>query len=306
MFYRRFRAKEGKILIWGLFAIFIVVLFFIQHNYFNKKAFQEQTVKAENLLSAGDYKNAVQAYKSALSDKNHDEMLTIGLANAYTGLDQYDKALEVLRSCYKVKPSKRLCEEIEAISAKQTEYEYHQYINRAEVYHANKEYKKAIAAYEKAKRIKSKEITSYQRITAVYIAMQEYELAREEAVEGQAITKDESFSVLLELIDEGILENEYNKLMAEAKEYTCHENYKKAINQYEKAAELKPDDVTAYKEIAQIYITIEAYEEAEKILGEALEISRDKELDHLLSQTKERKALKEDEMKGIVVQQTVN
>ena len=302
MFYSRFRAKEGKILVWGLFAIFIVVLFFIQQNYFNNKAFKEQTVKAENLLSAGDYKNAVQAYKSALSSKSHDEMLTIGLANAYVGLDQYDKALEVLRSCYKVKPSKRLCEEIESISTSQTEYEYHQYISRAEVYHANKEYKKAIAAYEKAKKIKSKEITSYQRITAVYIAMGEYELAREEALEGQAITKDESFSVLLELIDTGILENEYDKLMAQAREYTCHENYKKAINQFEKAIELKPDDIAAYKEIAQIYITTEAYEEAERVLNEALEISQDKEVDNLLSQAKE---LQEDEVQGFVWQQTV-
>ncbi|MDF2510812.1 MAG: hypothetical protein K0S04_678 [Herbinix sp.] len=300
MFYSRFRAKEGKILIWGLFAIFIAVLFFIQHNYFNNKAFQEQTVRAENLLSAGDYKNAVQAYKSALSTKSNDEMLTIGLANAYVGLDQYDKALEVLRVCYKVKASKRLCEEIEAISAKQTEYEYHQYISRAEVYHANKEYKKAITAYEKAKKIKGKEITSYQRITAVYIAMQEYELAKEEAVEGQAITKDESFSVLLELIDAGILENEYDKLMAQAKEYTGHENYKEAIAQFEKAALLKSGDIEAYKEIAKIYITTEDYGEAERILKEALKVSQDKELDNLLLQAKE---LQQDEIKGFVWQQ---
>lgn len=258
-------------------------------------------MKAENLLSAGDYKNAVQAYKSALEDKSHDEMLTIGLANAYIGLDQYDKALEVLRSCYKVKPSKRLSEEIEVISVKQTDYEYQQYISRAEVYHSNKDYKKAIAAYEKAKKIKSKEITSYQRITAVYIAMQEYELAKEEALEGQAITKDESFFVLLDLIDTGIQENEYDKLMEKAREYTCHGNYKKAINQYEKALGLKPDDVSAYKELAQIYITTKAYENATRVLNKALQISQDTELDNLLIQVKE---FQEDEMQGFVWHQT--
>ncbi len=298
----RFRAKEGKILIWGLFGILVIVLIVVQYSYLNHKAFKEQTVKAENLLSAGDYKNAVQAYKSALTGKSNDEALTIGLANAYVGLDQYDKALEVLRTCYKEKPSKRLCEEIEAISVKQTDYEYQQYISRAEVYHTNKDYKKAIAVYEKAKKIKSKEITSYQRITAVYIAMQEYELAREEAIEGQAITKDESFSVLLDLIDTGILENEYQTLIEQAREYTCHENYKKAINQYEKALKLKPEDITAYKEIAQVYITTQAYKDAERILKEALEIAKDKELDNLLIQVKE---LEEDEIQGFVWQEAL-
>ncbi len=283
----RFRAKEGKIFIWGLLVFLIAVIFFIQENYFNNEHFREQTVNAENLLSAGDYKQAVQAYKSALSDKNHDEQLTIGLANAYAGLEQYDKALEVLRSSYKIKPSKRLCEEIEAISQEKTEYEYSQYISRAEVYHANKEYKKAIAAYEKAKRIKSKAVTSYQRITAAYIAMQEYGLAREEAVEGQAITKDESFSILLELIDADILQEEYDKLIDQGEEYTYHENYDKAINQYKQAIELKPEDITAYKEIARVYLTTKAYGEAARILGKALELEPDKELDNLLAQAEE-------------------
>lgn len=303
MIYRRFRAKEGKILIWGLFVIFIVVIFSLQNSYFSKKAFKEQTIKAENLMSAGDYKNAVLAYKSALSGRGHNEQLTIGLANAYAGLDQYDKALEVLRTCYKENPSKRLCEEIEGISTKQTDYEYQQYISRAEVYHANKEYKKAITAYEKAKRIKSKEITSYQRITAVYIAMQEYERAQEEAIEGQAITKDESFSVLLDLIEAGILETEYHKLMEQAEEYAVHENYDKAINEYEKASQLKPEDIAAYKEIAKIYITTEEYERAEIVLDKALNIDQDKELNNLLSQAKE---LKEEEFSGFVWQQIEN
>lgn len=303
MIYRRFRAKEGKILIWGLFVIFIVAFFSLQSNYFSKKAFKEQTIKAENLMSAGDYKNAVLAYKSALSGKGHNEQLTIGLANAYAGLDQYDKALEVLRTYYKENPSKRLCEEIEVISTKQTDYEYHQYISRAEVYHANKEYKKAITAYEKAKRIKSKEITTYQRITAVYIAMQEYERAREEAIEGQAITKDESFSVLLDLIEAGILETEYDKLMEQAEEYAVHENYNKAIHEYEQAAQLKPEDIAAYKEIAKIYITTKEYERAEIVLDKALSIDQDKELNSLLSQAQE---LKEEEFSGFVWQQIEN
>ncbi|HHV09291.1 MAG TPA: tetratricopeptide repeat protein [Clostridiales bacterium] len=294
MFYRGFRAKEGKILVWGLTVILIAVIFFIQENYYNSKHFREQTVNAENLLSAGDYKQAVQAYKSALSDKNHDEELTIGLANAYAGLEEYDKALEVLRASYKVKPSKRLCGEIEAISQKKTEYEYSQYISRAEVYHANKEYKKAITAYEKAKGIKSKEVTPYQRITAAYIAMQEYELAREEAAKGQAITKDESFSLLLELIDADILQEEYDKLIDQGREYTYHENYNKAINQYKQAMELKPEDITAYKEIAQVYMTMEVYGEAARILGKALALEQDKELDNLLAQAEEQLAQQEE------------
>ena len=195
---RIFRTKEGKLAAISMAFIIIILGLIFTYNYVRMKNFTEQAVIAENYLDAGKYEKAVEAYKKVLSMKGGDkQLLTIGLAEAYVGLDEYDKALEILRSFYIKSPDNKIKESIEKISLQKTEYEYGQIISKAEVYFSNKEYEKAITEFEKAKQIKSKNSTSYKRIAEAYLLLGDYAKAREEVMEGQEITGDDKLKIRL-------------------------------------------------------------------------------------------------------------
>lgn len=285
-----FQTKEGKIVIAFMgIAVIIIGVFVFANNSQNKK-FLEQAVMAENYLKAGSYEQAIKAYEVALSMKNSDEeRLTIGLADAYAGISDYDKALEVLRALYKKTSGLQLKEKIEEIISDKTDYEYLQSISRAKVYFNNKEYNKAITEYEKAKQIKSKEVTAYQGIVDAYIELGEYDRAQEEALEGIEITKDKSMELTLAEVDLYINNEQYSLLLKQAEEYIYQENYKDGIAKYQEAINMKPEESEAYSQLAQVYIAQEEYEKAIQLLQDAIELIESKELKSLLSQATESK-----------------
>jgi tetratricopeptide (TPR) repeat protein len=285
-----FRTKEGKIIAaaLGLLIIATGIFAFVKHS--DEKRFVEQAVMAENYLKAGSYEQAVQAYIKALSMKDSDEqLLTIGLAEAYVGMDEYDKALEALRSCYQKISSNKIKEKIEEVTAKKTDYEYLQAVSRAEVYFSNQEYDKAIAEYEKAKLIKSKEATSYRRIAEAYIEKGEYSMARDEVLEGQAITQDESLDETMILVDSYLLKQQYDALVKDASEYIYQENYEDGISEYKEAIKLMPNEIMAYKGLAEAYMAEEQYDKTVLLLQAAVKLVSSDELDEILKQASELK-----------------
>lgn len=295
-----FRTKEGKLVLafLGLLIIIIGIFAFMKHS--DNKRLLEQAVMAENYLKAGNYEEAAEAYIKALSMKHSDQqLLSIGLADSYAGMKKYDKALEVLRSCYQKTSSKEIKEKIEEISAKKTDYEFFGAISRAEVYFSNKEYDKAIAEFEKAKLIKSKEVLSYKRIAEAYIEMGNYALAREEVLEGQEITQGDALNQTMELVDSFLMKEKYTELITEASEYIYQENYEDGILKYQEAIKLLPNEMEAYEGLAQVYMAQEKYDKAVRLLETAIQLVKNDELVELLNQATQLKE-EEDEKNSIL------
>lgn len=283
MLLKAFRTKERKVTAFILGLILIVIGVFLFTNYSGNRKFIEQAVMAENYLEAGNYREAVDAYQKAMSMKKATQQnLAIGLADAYVGLNEYDMALEALRSCYQKASGVKVKEKIEEVTSKKTEYEYLQAATRAEVYFSNKEYDKAIAEYEKAKLIKSKKATSYQRIAEAYMEIDEYEKAREEILEGQELTQDESLDKILVIINTHLIREKYDKLISQAEEYINQENYKDGITQYEAAIALLPKKDLAYIGLANVYLARKEFNRAVLLLQSVIEQVDSDELSDLL------------------------
>lgn len=285
MLYRIFGTKERIILTIILGLILIATIIFVYTDYRGNKKFVEQAVMAENYLKAGSYEEAVTAYLKAMSMKESDkEWMAIGLADAYMGLNEYDKALEILRSYYQKASNTGVKEKIEEVSSKKTEYEYLQSLSRAEVFFKNKDYVKAISEYENAKLIKSKEVTSYIRIAEAYIEQGKYDLAREEALKGQALTGNKAFNDTLAQIDSYLLKEQYEEMLTQASEYIYQENYEDGIAKYEEARELLPYEIEAYVGLSQAYQLEEEYEKMVQVLKMATELFDNEDLKALLTQ----------------------
>lgn len=291
-----FRTKEGKLGVIALFVIMIiVVLVFALKSNEVKIQYKEQTVMAEKYLNEGNYVKAVDAYLKALTIKpDEQEELAIGLAEAYVGIKEYDKALEVLRKGYQNTAGTKIKEKIEEVTLEKTDYEYLQIISRADMYFTNGEYADAITEYEKAKLIKSKEATSYLQIAKAYIELGEYVKALEEVQEGLALTENEKLNIMLEDINQNLIKEQYEIMISDAAEYIFQENYEDGIKKYQEASRLMPSEPQAYSGLAQAYLDMEEYQKAVLLLEGAIKLSDSPELNELLNKAREAYSLFEE------------
>jgi tetratricopeptide (TPR) repeat protein len=273
--------------------MFTLAAIFIYNAYVERKKCDKQTVMAQELLESGNYNEAIEAYQKAMSMKYGDEeLLSVGLAEAYAGIHEYDKALEVLRSLYEDKKTTLVKEKIEDITARKSDYNFNQLISYGDTYFSNKEYNKAIDEYEKAKLIKSREDISYVKIVESYIAMEKYDLAKEEIQEGLALTESEKLKEMLNQVDKHLKELKYEEIINKASEYIYQENYDEALKRLSEAKSLIPEKDTAYKQMAEIYITKKEYDKAKKLLDSYLAKYKSKEAKDILKKVNDLIALK--------------
>ncbi len=283
MFHELFRTKERKVIGVILGIVFIILLGIAISGASGGNKQLEKAVIAENYLNAGSYEEAVKAYQTALSIKGSDEeLLTMGLADAYVGLKEFDQALEVLRSCYQKKATVKLKDKIEEVTAAKTDDEFTQSISRGDVYYTNQEYDKAIAVYEEAKQIKRKDILPYQKITEAYIKQEQYTKAEEEVTEGIEATGNDELYKQLASIEHYLLKGQYDEIIAQAKEYFYQENYEDGISAYRDAIKLLPEEAAAYKSLAQYYIDQEDYDSAVSLLKDGTAKNDNEDLKELL------------------------
>ena len=300
-----FRTKERKAIAVILGLIVIIMIWIIVSGVSRNEKYKEQAVMAENYLNAGSYEQAVKAYQTALAIMGSDkESMSIGLAKAYAGLDEYDDALEVLRASYQEKATETLKDMIEEISDAKMDYEFLQSISSADVYYSNEEYDKAIAEYEEAKLIKSKDITSYQGIAMAYMQLDKYDMAKDEVLEGIEVTKSEELQKLLFKINYHLLKEEYDAMIAQAEEYIYQENYEDGFAKYQAAIELMPSETAAYKAMAQIYMDQENYQAAIKVLKKGVNQTKDNEINDMLTSAAELKVAKDN--KDLLLSELVN
>lgn len=273
MLHRVFRTGERRSIAILIAIILIFIGVFILNIYNENKRYEEQAVMAENYLEEGNYKEAVEAYIKAMAIKTEDdEAMSMDLARAYVGLNEYDKAIETLRSSYKITGSLNIKKMIEEVISQKTDYDFNQIIAHADKYYANKEYDKAIIEYESAKNIKSKEIISYQRIAESHLAKGEIELARTEVEEGLMITQNEELNNTLALVDHYSKKKLYDQKVFEASEYIYQENYTDGILKYQEAIVLLPDAESAYAGLSDVYMKNGEYEKTISLLQNALKL----------------------------------
>lgn len=259
------KKNKGVIIISAFILLLAAILIYKSIN--TRKSYKEQTVMAQEYLDAGSYEDAVTAYENAISMKYGDkELLSIGLAEAYAGTHNYDKALEVLRGRYQVSGTTEIKEKIEKITAQKSDYNFYQVMSYGDTYFSNGEFSKAIAEYEKAKLIKSKEDVSYEKIAKSHMAMERYDLAKEEILEGLALTESENLEKLLTNVEAELKVIQYKDLLNKTSEYIYQENYEEAISHFNEAIWLMPDVDTAYNQMAEFYILIEDFDTAKYLI----------------------------------------
>ncbi|MDD4111680.1 MAG: tetratricopeptide repeat protein [Herbinix sp.] len=264
--------------------IFIVAALLIYNTYASRKRYEEQMVMAQEYLEAGSFDEAREAYQKALSMNYGDkELLSIGLADAYAGVHNYDKALEVLRSIYEVEKTTAIKEKIEDITTKKTDYGFYQLISFGDTYFSNGEYSRAIDEYEKAKLIKSKSDISYLKIVESYMAMEKYDLAKEEIGDGLAVTESEKLSSMMSKIESRLNELKYDEILLMASEYIYQENYEEAFNSFNEAIWLIPKRDSAYNQMAELYITLNDFDTAKALLQNYLRSSKSSASEELLN-----------------------
>jgi tetratricopeptide (TPR) repeat protein len=266
-----FRTKEGKIIaiVIGLIALLGAAFFY--KNYKDGHQYSEQAVMAKQYLKTGNYEKAINAYTKALSIRDTDqESLSLGLAEAYMGIHDYEGALKVLRNCYEKILGDRIKGKIEEVAAKKTDYDYKQVISRADIYFSTEEYDKAIIEYEKAKKIKSKEVKSYMRIAQAYMKNGQYDQAKNEAEEGLTLTQSSKLEQIINLTRSHLQKQKYNDMVEEAKEYIYQEQFDDGVKKYLEAARMMPEEASAYKGLAETYLEKEDYKKAIQVLKKAL------------------------------------
>jgi len=276
------KSKKVILIMIPVFLILLAILL-IYNSYSAKKKYDEQAVMAERFLDEGSYEKAITAYNKAMSMKYGDKgLISIGLAQAYAGVHNYDKALEVLRSRYQVSRTIEIKENIEEISAEKLDYEFNQAISYGDTYFANEEFNKAIAEYEKAKLIKSKEDITFLKIARSHMEMEEYDLAKEEILEGLALTESVDLESLLAKVEIKLKNLEYDNMLSKASEYIYQENYEEAINLFNQAIWLMPDLDRAYNQMAEFYILIEDYYTAKYLIHNYLRSHNSEESEEVL------------------------
>lgn len=260
--------NKHKVIVVFVISMSFIVGLYICNRYRNNRLYNKQTVMAKECLESGDYNQAIDYYEAALTMKNSDkELLSIGLAEAYIGNNEYGKALEVLRVRYEVSAEKSVKEKIEEVTLRKADYEYEKIISSGDVYFSNEEYDKAILEYNKAKKIKSKEVIAYEKIAESLVNMKSYTLAQEELLEGIAITNNEELNEALKEVEYYIIKQQYDSLVTKAKEFAYQENYQDAILEYKEAIALIPKEVQGYIELAEIYLEQKKYDDTINLLA---------------------------------------
>lgn len=288
MINRIFHLNKKRVVIIISTFIFLLACILVYNAYITRKRYEEQTVMAQEYLATGSFEEATIAYQKALSMNYGDkELLSIGLAEAYAGINNYDKALEVLRSRYNVEKTNAVKEKIEAITVKKADYQFYQLISYGDTYFSNGEFDKAIDEYEKAKLIKSKEDISYLKIVESYMEMEKFDLANEKIQEGLALAESDKLMDMLKKVELRLRELEYDDILLKASEYIYQENYEEAFNKFNEAIRLIPSKDLAYNQMAELYIENNDFDTAKALVLNYLRSYRSEDSEEVLNKANE-------------------
>ncbi len=157
--------------------------FFVVHQQEVKaeEAYAAQISTADQDVKSKDYDTAIALYQSAIKKKPKDEKAYLGLADAYIGKNDYEKATKVLNDGYSATQSNALKSKLDETQKvykdKQAQQEYDKQLAAAKQYVQNKDYDNAAAAYQKALNIHPENADLYLGIANAYSGKSNYEQA---------------------------------------------------------------------------------------------------------------------------------
>ena len=95
-------------------------------------------------------------------------------------------------------------------------------------------------------------------------------MAMEEVIEGQTLTQSEKLNQTLKEVENHLQKERYDEIINEASEYIYQENYEDAIKKLNSAIVLLPEEENAYNRLAELYILTGKYDQAVRLLEDAL------------------------------------
>ncbi|WP_461632946.1 tetratricopeptide repeat protein [Labilibaculum euxinus] len=194
--------------------------------------------KYNSFISLADSQFSSETYESAR--KNYTLALEIRSNENYpkTQIQKINEIVKQLKA--KAEEEARIAEALRA-----TEREYSNCIALADKYYEGKRWQSAIGEYEKAQKLKPKDIYPPNQIEEIKLILKELEKLEEE---------------------KSTLQYQYKALLEEADQFFGREEYTSAIGKYQGALELKPAESYPKNQLKRIEVLLEQQaREAEKL-----------------------------------------
>ena len=194
--------------------------------------------KYNSFISLADSQFSSETYESAR--KNYTLALEIRSNESYPKT-QIQKIVEIVKQLKaKAEEEARIAEALRA-----TEREYSNCIALADKYYEGKRWQSAIGEYEKAQKLKPKDVYPPNQIEEIKLILKELEKLEEE---------------------KSTLQYQYKALLEEADQFFGREEYTSAIGKYQGALDLKPAESYPKNQLKRIEVLLEQQaREAEKL-----------------------------------------
>lgn len=250
----------------------IVLLCFITVSvvYLSIQIYEKQQYKvllefAENYYETGDYVNAIQSYKKIIQKQPKQQSdLVIKFADCYIGIQDYESAAMILQDAYALTESEKLRDKIQETVGLLLDTEYEANVQRGDKYIEAGEYSKAIQEYKEAYRLKPESGEALSLLITAYLDNGDIENANElfEDVKGRY---DDGLTLKLQnQIAEASVREQYEQLLIEADDFFYNESYDECFDSYDQAITLLPEEMQAYEQMVDAYISLQRYEDAIK------------------------------------------
>ncbi len=234
---------------------------------------KEQALEQGNkFLSENDYQKAAEEFQKVLDiDKKCIEAY-IGKTEAYTKMNETDKAIQCLQSGIDETDSEELKTKLDEIKVKQL-------LENADKLYAQNEYDEARKEYKNVLVIDGENVKAYLGMAYAFLAMDNEDSAIEILNAGFEKTKDSQ-------IEEKLNEIQLSVYLKAAEQYLDDEEYESAQRELKKALGIDSKCIKAYLTFAEICGYTEQIDEAVELLQEGFDNTSDEEIKTKLQEYK--------------------
>lgn len=235
-------------------------VFFVVHNLRNNPA--SILARAERYSTEQNYEQAINEFQRLIEIKPDDAAAYIGLADAYVGLEQPDKSVEVLKRGFDETGN-------ESISVRLIDL-----LSESANKHLNENnYERAISEFDQIVKIDGQNIPAYMGVADAYVALNDFDGAISALKAGCENASDESITTALV----GLLFKSADKSLSD-------NNYEKAIMEFEQILKIDKKSANAFIGTADCYMGLENNDKAIKTLQSGYEATGDKNIKSKLTE----------------------
>lgn len=240
----------------------------------------EQAIQQGNdFLSSEKYKNALEEFEKAAEKGSTSIDVFLGKADAYSGLNDLDKAIECINAGIEHYDDQRL-------KSKLTELELSQSLKKGDELLLSNDYEGALEAFYASLEIDDTDPQVYLKIASAYNALNREDKVLEILNTGFEKTADEGIKKTIDNLT--ILD-----YLKNAKQYLADHNYSEAKNEYQKVLELDSTNIEAYLGYGNACLVMSRLDDAIECLQKGVEITKDQQVENKLNQITSIKHLRQ-------------